>query len=905
MVRAVIELSRYIFACNLLLFVIIGYAMLRQDDEERKGFPFAMQYILIFLNHLIGSLVLLSTRQDLTFFFFPIFQMIVIFAFIILMRAIYPYSNRLLTADIAMLLSIGLLFMLRLSLNKSMKQFAIVSLSFVIALFVPMIVRHIDFLDRIRWIYGILGFSILLYVFVAGNLINGSKLSFSIGGISFQPSEFVKISFVLFLASTLAYTRKIWQLSLVAVLSAGHVLTLVASRDLGNAFILFITFVFMVYVSTAKKRYFGFGVLGGVLASVAGFYLFPHVQTRVEAWLDPWTSIDSKGYQLAQSLFAIGTGSWFGMGLDSGIPSSIPYVEQDFIFSALCEEYGVIFGICLIALCVHLFLEIIHVSKDCEDGFVKYSCFGLGMIYISQLFLTVGGNCKFIPLTGVTLPFISYGGSSVLSSVIMIALIHGFFLNYNAVVGDRESVTRHKQLNFAAFVYFILFMAVSGYLVYFVKVESTAVINNSYNTKRQDIIASQTIRGDIISADGKLLATTIDEGEKQVRTYPFGKVFSHVVGFATNGKMGIEKDKNMYLVSSNLSINEKLEDDLADEKHLGNSVYTTLDTGLQQAAFDALGVYNGAVIVTQPSTGKILAMVSKPDFDPNQINQDWEKLINDNKSSVLVNRVTQGLYPPGSTFKILTALEYIRENPDTYKVYHYQCNGKFVSGEDKIKCYHGTNHGSIDFMYSFAKSCNSSFANMGMTLDREKFAETLKKCYFDTQWKTDFLTKESHVSMGAECTDSNMIQTAIGQGKTQITPLHLAMITGAIANNGEMMTPYLVDRIETASGTVMKSYKSNVLGKIMTEDEALALQQLMVSVVEEGTGTRLKGQNYLVAGKTGSAEFNAKGDSHAWFTGFTYDTQDAIQITVIMEDAGSGGEFAVPVARRVLDQYYK
>jgi peptidoglycan glycosyltransferase len=368
--------------------------------------------------------------------------------------------------------------------------------------------------------------------------------------------------------------------------------------------------------------------------------------------------------------------------------------------------------------------------------------------------------------------------------------------------------------------------------------------------------------------------------------------------------MGVEQNANMYLVSSNISLNNKLADDLSNQKHMGNTVVTTFDTTLQKAAYDALGAYEGAVIVTEPSTGKILAMVSKPDFDPNEIDDIWSELINDNSSSVLLNRATQGLYPPGSTFKILTALEYIRENSDTYNNYSFTCNGYFTSGDNRINCYHGTSHGKVDFTTSFAKSCNSSFANIGFSLNRKKFLNTLSSLYFNKELPVSFTTKQSYVNKDLVNDDSIMIQTAIGQGSTSVTPIQLAMVTAMIANDGVMMTPYMIDHVESADGNIVKQYSPQSLGQLITKNEASALQTVMEAVVESGTGTRLSGQSYSAAGKTGSAEYNSKSDSHAWFTGYTYDTDRPLQITVIMEGAGSGGEYAVPVARRILDQYY-
>ena len=932
MLNAVIELAKYILVINILIYTVLSFFMLRSHDASRKTMLLVMQNIMIFINHITGSLVLLSSRRDLTYFFLSIFQVVAIFAFLVLMRAIYPTSNRLILNHVAMLLSISFVVLTRLSFSRSIRQFAILAVSMIVALVIPTLMKKQELIRKCEWLYAIIGIAILAVVLVRGSISNGSKLAFSILGISFQPSEFVKIIYVLFLAGLLLKAKKFIYVVISAVIAATHVLILVASKDLGSALIFFITYVVMVFVATRRYRYIVLGMSGAAIASYVAYLLFSHVRVRVAAWMDPWSDIDSKGYQIAQSLFGIGTGGWFGMGIDAGRPNSIPYVEQDFIFSAICEEYGVIFGICLIAICINLFMEIVHVAQLSNDFYIRYSVYGLGIIYIVQLFLTIGGNTKFIPLTGVTLPLISYGGSSVLASMIMFAVVQGFSIydeqQYMEGVGGyarqddvvvlnygedgeiqyeddivHELVTYPRiHMNLVVGVFTALFLANSIYIAHFVYYDSPQIINNNYNSKRQEILASQTIRGDILSSDGEILATSMANTEERV--YPYAEIFSHAFGYDTNGKLCVENDANIYLVSSNIPLIDRLENDIEEKKHMGNTVITTFDTRLQRAAYDALGIYNGAVIVTEPTTGKILAMVSKPDFDPNVIDAVWEELVNNNKSSVLVNRVTQGLYPPGSTFKIITALEYIKQNPFTIGQYNFTCTGRFVSGENTINCYHGINHGTLDFETSFAKSCNSSFANIGLELNRKSFEKTLNKIYFNQSLPVDFSTQISSYTESLQVNDSDMIQTVIGQGETQMTPIHLAMITSMIANEGKMMKPYTIERVETANGDTIKTFSPESLGMFVTKEEAAVLKDLMVSVVEKGTATRLNVDNYDVAGKTGSAEYNSNSDSHAWFTGFTYNTENPLQITVIMEGAGSGGEYAVPVARRILDAYY-
>ena len=298
-------------------------------------------------------------------------------------------------------------------------------------------------------------------------------------------------------------------------------------------------------------------------------------------------------------------------------------------------------------------------------------------------------------------------------------------------------------------------------------------------------------------------------------------------------------------------------------------------------------------------------MVSKPDFDPNEIDAIWDDLLADKESSVLLNRVTQGLYPPGSTFKIITALEYIRENPDSYDQYTFQCNGRFSYGEDTINCYHGTAHGSENFTKSFAKSCNSSFANIGIQLDRIKFADTLDSLLFNEELPVTFAYSKSSLIINDSTSDSDVMQASIGQGTTQITPLHLNMITNAIANDGVLMKPYLVDHVENFEGSIIKQFSPDTYKKMLSQEESDILTGLMQEVVNSGTGTKLSGLSYTAAGKTGSAEYNAvKTDSHAWFTGFAPVENPQVSVTIIIEGAGSGGDYAVPIAKRIFDAYF-
>lgn len=464
----------------------------------------------------------------------------------------------------------------------------------------------------------------------------------------------------------------------------------------------------------------------------------------------------------------------------------------------------------------------------------------------------------------------------------------------------------NREYAVITYLFIALFIGLIAYFVYF-EFTSESFINSPYN-KRIDTFSEIRVRGKICASDGTILAQTLtDEAGGETRNYPFGPMYAHIVGYGTNGKSGIESTANYYLLSSHAPIVEQVTDLVKDKKSPGDDVYTTLDTRLQQTAYNALGQYDGAVVVMEPSTGKILAMVSKPDYDPNNIAVEWDNIINSG-SSVLVNRATQGLYPPGSTFKIITALEYMRENKD-YSTYSFECTGSVSVEDSVINCYNNHVHGVEDLDMAFARSCNSFFSTLGLSLEKRSYNKLAEQLLFNKKLPLSMEYKKSSFNIDDSADVSEIMQTAIGQGNTVVTPMHMAMIVSAIANDGVLMKPYVVDHTQSYNGTVVRAFNEAEYGALMSEDEAHKLQQLMQKVVSEGTATSLSGQNYLAAGKTGSAEFGeVKGDSHAWFVGYASKDSESkadIAVAVLVEKAGAGSAYAVPIAQQIFQTYYQ
>ena len=369
------------------------------------------------------------------------------------------------------------------------------------------------------------------------------------------------------------------------------------------------------------------------------------------------------------------------------------------------------------------------------------------------------------------------------------------------------------------------------------------------------------------------------------------------------GKTGLEAQGNFYMLSSHINLMEQVMREFSGQKNPGDDLYTTLDLELQKTASDALGDRKGAVVVMEPDTGRILAMVSKPAYDPNQVQNQWDSLRTDSESRLL-NRATQGVYPPGSTFKIITLLEFMREYPEEYRNFHYDCNGVLEQGDYTIQCYHKTAHGSQNLEEAFANSCNGAFAAIGMMLDQKKLSGTTRELLYDQNLPVPLSYSKSVFTEAAQDDTWQILLTAIGQGKTQITPMHSAMITAAIANGGTLMKPYLMDHVVNAAGEMVKAFTPEAYGNLMTASEAEVLGTMMRAVVTEGTGSKLKNDQYTVAGKTGSAEFETGKETHAWFTGYAPAENPQLAVSVIVEEGGSGGAAAAPIARAVFDNWF-
>ncbi len=453
--------AKYFFMLYIAIFVFNGF-MINLARQDMAGFNVAAglsgQRICIALFHITASVILISNAIEYDIqpvVLFCIIGFIVTVGGNMLTMAIYPDGSHLLYNCVFFLMDIGLMVLYRLDTALAGKQLIWNTLGILMMLVLPKILEVTPRLDKFKKIYITAAFVLLGTTLIFGKSEGGARNWINIGPIGFQPSELIKVFFVFYLASCFAEKPTLKKLIVPAVLSAAVVLCLVAQTDLGSALIFYMTFLIMVFTATGNYLYFLLGIAAICLASMAAYGLFPHIRTRVEAWQNPWLDVHDKGYQIAQSLFAICTWGITGIGFTRGYANSIPVVERDFIFAAICEEFGVIFAAGLILVFVLIFLEGARGALENRNRFLTLLCTGFTALFAFQAFLIIGGVIKMIPLTGVTLPFVSYGGTSIVISYIIIAAMQWIIMRNEAYSHDKpieevDTRKRHAQTRRAA-----------------------------------------------------------------------------------------------------------------------------------------------------------------------------------------------------------------------------------------------------------------------------------------------------------------------------------------------------------------------------------------------------------------------------------------------------------------------
>lgn len=430
------------------------------------------------------------------------------------------------------------------------------------------------------------------------------------------------------------------------------------------------------------------------------------------------------------------------------------------------------------------------------------------------------------------------------------------------------------------------------YLVYIQVFQADELSVNPLNRRGASL---DITRGSILDCHGEQLAFSSRPGE---RHYPFGAVMAPVTGYAGEalGSSGLEN-----MLGDELSGQSRLLRNLGPAGQLlqsdrGSDIRLTVDAGVQQAAYDALGGRRGAVVVLDAATGGVLAMVSTPSVDPEQVEAQWAEL-SKSEDSPLLNRAANGLYPPGSTIKVLIADAALDEKVTDLNE-TFECGGRLQIGDTYIGESHGAVHGRVNLKEALTHSCNYTFGTLAMRMHGSGLEDAFKRFGFADTFTGEIQESKCHLPRFGSLGDGDTAQVGIGQGELLVTPLRMAMLAGAYANGGKMMVPYLVDEVVSPQGVVIRKASPARWRDATTEQRAAVIDGFMENVVQNGTGAGAAVAGVRVTGKTGTAE-NPSGAEHGWFIGTAELHGRSIAFAIIVENGGSGS-VALPIARQII-----
>ncbi len=880
-------------------------------------------------------------------------------------RFLAPGADPVILPITFVLSGIGIAFVTRLKPELAVNQVMWLFVSIAAMVGTLIVVRNIDKLLEYKYTLGIAGIVLLVIPMVFGTEHGGSRLWISLGPFSFQPGELAKILIILFLAAYLSENRELLSASTKSIgpialpepkmlapvfaMWGVSLLVVIFERDLGSALLFFTFLVVMIYVATGRVSYVIVSLVLLLIGAVLCYFAFSHVRNRMQIWFDPFKHPDG-GYQIIQSLYSLADGDLVGTGIGKGLPTLIPVVESDFIFSAIGEEMGLLGGSAILLLFMILAVRGFATAARAKSDMSAFTAVGLTTAIAFQAFLIVGGCTRLLPLTGVTLPFMSQGGSSLLASFIIVGLLlrtgdeatgreapitnttsatmtipgidsqkvaavaHGTNVRGRFGLDTPESgvlgrVALGKRLTALITVFTVIFAVTITNLTFVQVVQAQSyrqMPGNNHTIAKSAFVQ----RGAIITSDGQTLAESVpqDDGTYH-RVYPNGSVAAHTVGYVSTrfGATGVESRMNDALRGdSNYSNWHNALYSLAGVQTPGASVVLTLNYQMQRAAEAALEGRRGAIVVLNPATGAVLAKASNPSYDLSDVGAVLEG--GDDESSPLVDRTTQ-LYTPGSTFKVVTlaaALDTNTAKLDTV----YDAPSSLDIGGQLVSNDHDAEYGPTDLRTAFALSANTAFGQLGVQLGANNLVRYSESFGYNSDLGQDFACAKSLMPVPSEMTEWETAWSACGQpvgehkspAGPQTTVMQNAVVAAAIANKGVAMNPYVVDHVLSPEGATVASTNPKSLGQAVSVHTAEQVGDAMLEVVTSGTGIEAQVDGYLVAGKTGTAQVGSE-SINSLFTGFAPYDNPTLAISVCIEGNGEDVRgHASAVAGEVLAQ---
>lgn len=870
-------------------------------------------------------------------------------------RFLAPGADPAILPIVFVLSGIGITFVTRLAPEDAVGQVVWLFLSVAAMVSTLVLVRNLDTLANYKYTIGLAGIVLLLIPMVFGTEIYGSKLWIIIGGFSFQPGELAKVLIALFLAAYLAENRELLSassrrvgpltlprprmLAPMFIMWGMSLLVVIFERDLGSAVLFFTVFVIMLYVATGRIGYVVVSLLLLAVGGVFCYMCFAHVRTRFQIWIDPFEDPSGSGLQIVQSLYSIADGGLVGEGIGKGLPTLIPVVKSDFIFSAIAEEMGLLGGSAVLLLFMLLAVRGFTTAARAKSDMSAFSAVGLTSFISFQAFLIVGGVTRLLPLTGVTLPFMSQGGSSLLSSFIIVALLlragdegtgraelpENLTTSINAplvapgedaamgaqpVVQGKHARGRFKlttseggvlgrvalgnRLTVLVTFFTLMFALLIGNLTYIQVVRADYyknLPNNNHTIRKSESVQ----RGSILTSDGVTLAESIQQEDgTYVRTYPQGTLAAHTVGYISTqyGTTGVESSMNDTLTGhADYSTWTNALYSMAGIEQPGDSVVLTIDSRIQQAAEDALSGHVGAIVVLNPSTGAVLAKASSPTFDYDNIG---EIISSGSEAGELVDRTTSVLYAPGSTFKVVTLAAALESGAATSLDETIDAPASIEIGGGQLTNVNNEELGTISLKDAFTKSSNTAFGQLAVRVGASDLVKYANAFGYGSTLGQDFTTQASLMPDPSEMTEWETAWAGAGQpvgehespAGPQTTVMQNALIAAAIANGGVAMDPYVIDHVLSPEGVTVTTTKTKSLGQVVSTETVDKVREAMLSVVESGSGVGAQVSGARVAGKTGTAEVGG-GHINSLFIGFAPYDSPTLAISICVEGSES------------------
>ncbi|HNT75841.1 MAG TPA: FtsW/RodA/SpoVE family cell cycle protein [Anaerolineae bacterium] len=751
-----------------------------------------------------------------------------------ILRRRLPDADPLILPVVALLTGWGLLLQARLAPAFMLRQTLWLLIGCGALCGVALYPRLPRLLRRYRYICLVTGLLLLGATLILG--VNpsgyGQRLWLGMLGVYFQPSELLKLLLVIYLASYLCDRREataqkalhhpLWGVILGPMLAMVGVALLLLGwqQDLGAALLFYLTFVAMLYLAWGKAWHVALSLIVFAPVALAGYFISDRVALRVSIWLDPWAPAQAdRAFQILQSLFALASGGIFGQGLGQGFPTLIPVVHSDFVYAALVEEFGIVGAVGLLALLGLLVYRGILWAQRAESPFEALLAGGIAALWGIQTWVIVGGNAKLIPITGVTLPFVSYGGSSLL----VMLMATGLLLNLSAphpaalaisLAPERSPALRRTAARLGQTL--LLLLALVALDTGFWAVLRSDDLRTYLANPRYILAESRIRRGRILDRSGVTLADSlVDKAGYVTRAYPVPEA-APVVGYATlqYGAAGLEAVCDARLRGAVArSPWDRAVERLLHQDPVGEDVRLTLDVRLQQRAQQLLTGYQGAVVVVDVRTGEILALASSPVYTSATVAEDWAAL-RENPAAPLLNRATQGLAQPGAILETVllgTALQYgDLPSPTAPFTQTVLFNGSALT------C--GQPPTDDDWAAALAAACPAPFGALGQDLGLAVLAESF------TAWG---LTEPPALELPTvaapwEPQTADVVREALGQGELLVTPLQMVGVAAALGNDGVRPALHLLTR--ATPGCVMPA--DRVAAPLLTPTQAASLRAL-------------------------------------------------------------------------------